>query len=300
VLGAGGPVGHAFHAGVLRALVDGCGWDARRADLVLGTSAGAIAGALLRAGTDARELYSAASGDPRSPLARLFARPSHRRPPVERARRWPASPAYLWRMLRRPWHLRPGRLASALLPEGMFDNLPLGEVIDRLHPERWPERPLWITAVSLDTGARVAFGQPGAPPVDVGTAVRCSSAVPWLRRPVRLGEHRFVDGGIASPTHLDLLSGVEGGPPRLVIVSSPLSRFPPLRLLLRIELRRLSRHGARIVVFEPDGEVAAAMGWNPMDARLTPAVAAAAYRAVCRGLEGRAAADLRDLLLDTA
>jgi NTE family protein len=41
VLGAGGPVGSAFHAGVLRALAESCGWDPRRAELIIGTSAGA-------------------------------------------------------------------------------------------------------------------------------------------------------------------------------------------------------------------------------------------------------------------
>jgi predicted acylesterase/phospholipase RssA len=42
VLGAGGTVGHAFHAGVLAALSSELGWDARRADLLVGTSAGSI------------------------------------------------------------------------------------------------------------------------------------------------------------------------------------------------------------------------------------------------------------------
>src|SRR5690349_19155028 len=50
VLGAGGVVGHAFHAGVLAALEDVAGFDARDADLIVGTSAGSVVGALLRAG----------------------------------------------------------------------------------------------------------------------------------------------------------------------------------------------------------------------------------------------------------
>ncbi|MBJ7282394.1 MAG: hypothetical protein JHD40_04705, partial [Acidimicrobiia bacterium] len=45
VLGAGGLTGQAFHAGVLAGLADGIGWDARSAELVVGTSAGARAGA---------------------------------------------------------------------------------------------------------------------------------------------------------------------------------------------------------------------------------------------------------------
>jgi NTE family protein len=294
VMGAGGPLGHAFHAGVLRALADGCGWDARSADLVVGTSAGAVAGALLRAGLSGHDLYSAVSGG--SPLLRTLLHPP---PADDRARRWPASTDYLRLALRRPWRARPGRLVSALLPEGAYDNQQLGALIAELHPERWPERPLWVTAVSLDSGARVAFGRHDAPLIDIGTAVRCSAAVPWLRRPVEVADQRFVDGGIASGTHVDLLSQLAESPPQLVLVSSPLSRYLPMKLLLRAELRALAPLGARIVVFEPDAQVARAMSWNPMDARLTSSVAAAAYRAALARLDARELEGLRAVLAGT-
>ena len=65
VLGAGGPVGHAFHAGVLAALQDG-GWDARDAAVIVGTSIGAITGALLRAGVSPEDLYARVTGRPMS------------------------------------------------------------------------------------------------------------------------------------------------------------------------------------------------------------------------------------------
>jgi NTE family protein len=288
VMGAGGPVGHAFHAGVLRALA-AWGWDPRAADLVVGTSAGAVAGALLRAGLSGDELFALASADGRSPLAALGAQASLF-PAVTGVRRWrPASTRYLVRAIRRPWSARPGRLVSALLPEGVADNLALGEAIAQLHPARWPARPLWVTTVSLEDGARVAFGRADAPEVDLGTAVRCSAAVPWLFRPISLGPKRYVDGGMASPTHLDLLDGAE---PRLVIVSSPLSRYLPLKLLLRAELARLD---CEVLRFEPDDEVAACMRWNPMNPSAAAAVAEAAYRAACRRLE-RASTPVRVLL----
>src|SRR4051812_49436750 len=47
VLGAGGLTGDAFHRGVLRALAER-GYDARAAELVVGTSAGSMVGAFLR------------------------------------------------------------------------------------------------------------------------------------------------------------------------------------------------------------------------------------------------------------
>ena len=45
MLGAGGAVGHAFHAGVLAALSDETGWDAGDAEVIVGTSAGSLVGA---------------------------------------------------------------------------------------------------------------------------------------------------------------------------------------------------------------------------------------------------------------
>ena len=53
VLGAGGVAGGAFHAGVLAALEEATGWDPRTAAVVVGTSAGSITGATLRAGLPA-------------------------------------------------------------------------------------------------------------------------------------------------------------------------------------------------------------------------------------------------------
>src|SRR6266536_4643810 len=63
VLGAGGVVGHAFHAGVLRALEEATGWDPRTADVIVGTSAGAYAGAQLRAGLCTADLLARVAGE---------------------------------------------------------------------------------------------------------------------------------------------------------------------------------------------------------------------------------------------
>src|SRR5829696_1458607 len=56
VLGAGGSVGHAFHAGVLGALGEHLGWNAGDADVLVGTSAGSVVSALLRAGLSSADL----------------------------------------------------------------------------------------------------------------------------------------------------------------------------------------------------------------------------------------------------
>jgi NTE family protein len=55
VLGAGGFTGTAFHAGVLTALAEDVGCDARDAELIVGTSAGPTTAALMRAGFPPRD-----------------------------------------------------------------------------------------------------------------------------------------------------------------------------------------------------------------------------------------------------
>ncbi|MGH9121934.1 MAG: patatin-like phospholipase family protein, partial [Acidimicrobiales bacterium] len=65
VLGSGGLVGNAYHAGALAALSDS-GWDPREADLIVGTSIGAVTAAMLRAGISAEDLFAFAVGKPMS------------------------------------------------------------------------------------------------------------------------------------------------------------------------------------------------------------------------------------------
>ena len=62
VLGAGGVVGHAFHAGVLRALEEVAGVVPNDASLIVGTSAGAVMGAYLRTGWTTDDVWQLALG----------------------------------------------------------------------------------------------------------------------------------------------------------------------------------------------------------------------------------------------
>jgi NTE family protein len=213
---------------------------------------------------------------------------------------WPASGTYLRAVLARPWLARIGPLVAALLPEGAHDTVHLGETLHDLLPH-WPHLPLWIPAVHADSGARVVFGREDAPLIDVATAVRCSSAVPGMRRPVEVGEKRYVNGGVHSPTSADLAAHAEVAAERrrTVIVLSPLSRLAALRVLLRWELRPLVRHGIDVMLFEPDRDVSAAMGWNPLDGRRASAVAEAAYHATRTRLERSGVAAAVCMLMGT-
>ncbi len=248
---------------MLAAAEEHAGWDARGSSLIVGTSAGASVGALLRAGMAGRDLYARVAREPMSDEGAAIARHYVRAAIGEGPRATPYTPAaleYLRRVAREPRSLRPGPLVAARL-----GNLFGGE---------WPSLPLWLTAADLGTGERVAFGRSGAPRTDVGTAVSCSGAVPGLCRPVSVGDRRYVDGGILSATHLDLVDDRYD----LVVVSSPLSMFAPMRWLLRRELSHARARGLTTLAIEPDAAAMRVMGNDPMDASRGPDVARAALR----------------------
>jgi NTE family protein len=160
----------------------------------------------------------------------------------------------------------------------------------RIFGDVWPTRALWITAVELLSGRSVAFGRHDAPTTDVGTAVSCSGAVPSICKPVQVADRRYVDGGMASATHLDTLSDADVD---VAIVSSPLSMFSPMSALMRLERKRLERRGVRVITFEPHGRARAAMGMNPMRLEKAPDVARATYASTRAWLERATTARLR-------
>jgi NTE family protein len=310
VLGAGGVTGGAFHAGVLAALAD-AGWDARDAAYMVGTSAGSLAGAVLRAGLAPGDVLARATGRPLSPEGRRLStrlpappagfplRPSRgaRRPQPDRA-----GAAAVARMARRPWSMRPVTVMSALLPPGRISTSMITGGLEPLFGDRWPSDPLWICAVRMDDGRRVVFGGEGGPRPTVGEAVAASCAIPSFFAPVVIDGVRHVDGGVHSPTNLDLLGGLGLD---LVVVSSPMSqagRSLPratadwaVRSFCRAQLDReaiaVRRRGTPVLAFQPTAELAGLMGLNAMDPARRSAVADAAYESTRLRL-GRA--DVRD------
>jgi NTE family protein len=287
VLGAGGPLGLAYHAGVLAGLETAWGFDSRLARLLIGTSAGAYAAALLRANMSGRDILDLVLGRPLRPHAAAVSRHVQRPDPTFDSRTGtyrPAELSYLVHAVRRPWTVRPGRMVAAMLPRGRACLMAYAEELRELFGLRWPAASLWIPAVRLRDGALTVFGRTPSPPTDVGTAVASSSAVPMRWKPVVVGGEAYVDGGIASTSHVSLAA--DDPETRTVVLSSPLSRMPGVRSLLRPELRRARMHGLEIVAFEPARAAAAAMGWNPFDATRADQVALAAFE------ETRLAGDL--------
>jgi NTE family protein len=254
VLGAGGVVGQAYHAGVLAALQNDLGFDARAADVIVGTSAGSITGTLLRLGVSAEDLAAwtvkAPLSDPDDLLLQHMAEATipELAPfrPLEAIIR-PLRPP-TWGMLRRavvrPWQFRPMAAGLALLAPGRHDIVAQLAALRDLEEVEWPERDLWICAVRRRDGRRIVFGRPGAPSAPVHLAVAASCAVPGYFAPVRIGDSTYVDGGAHSPTNAALLRTRRLD---LVVVVSPMTGPPGSRPDLYAALRR---HSARVLARE--------------------------------------------------
>ena len=304
VLGAGGLTGQAFHLGVLTALQDLTGFDGRKADVVVGTSAGSLVAAALTAGFNAADQVAMLLGDAPSSEARQRLRSLRMRasslPTIEqevRLRRGPLAPGALLAAARRPWGVRPGAVLSGLVPAGRNTTHGISRGISHLHGHDWPGAQLRICAVRARDARRVVFGTPTAPKVDVGTAVAASCAIPGYFSPVFIEGQPYVDGGAHSPTNADVL---RADAPDLVVICSPMSFGPgggtrspdalirlAVRRYLAREVRLLRRRGATVVVFQPSPRDLAAMGVNPMRLQRGPEIIETAAATVRSRLEAR-------------
>ena len=270
VLSAGGSYGDPWHVGAMAALCDETGWDARRADLIVGTSVGSITGLVYRAGVSPADRLAQLLGRPVSPEGRAVldrvVTPYREGTAGRRLR--PQSPQLALAALWPPWRVRPVHAGVGLIPAGRATTEALERRLAELHPGRWPAERFWVTAVRLADGRRAVFGRDDAA-VTAARAVRTSCAVPGRYQPVTVGGHRYVDGGVESSTNADL-----AGPPAfdLVVVSSAMtgpgtgrSRGPGA-LRRRLMERRLSREvsavrqrGSAVLVLEPDAATAEAI-----------------------------------------
>ncbi|MET0765330.1 MAG: patatin-like phospholipase family protein [Blastococcus sp.] len=278
VLGGGGVVGQAYHSGVLAVLQHDFGFDARDADMIVGTSAGSITGTLLRLGVSPEDLAAwtvkaPLSGD--DAVLRHMARttvptlapfnPLHL---LRRPLRLPGR-HLVQRALTRPLQFRPLAAGMTLLAPGQHDIVEQLQALRELEKAEWPAPDLWVCAVRRRDGRRVVFGRPGSPPAPIHLAVAASCAVPGYFAPVMIGGRSYIDGGVHSPTNAAILRGAGLD---LVIVISPMSgstgwrpdiytaaRRHATRLLHR-EVRALEGAGIRTVVFAPGAAEQEAMG----------------------------------------
>ncbi len=189
---SGGGMKAMAQVGVLRALE-----EARLVPTeIVATSAGALIGALVAAGLSYEEIVPRVFGVGRGELAAL------------------ARMSVLVRGLSAPSVLRPQ---------------PMRALIERLLPVhdfvalRYPLR---VVAVDVDSGVPVVFGAGGRAECSVVEAVLASMALPVYLPPVRIGDRRYMDGGILQVLPLDIAAAI---PADLVVAVDvgPVREAPP-------------------------------------------------------------------------
>jgi NTE family protein len=288
VLGGGGVLGEAWMMGVLAGVEDATGFDLRGCENFVGTSAGAIVAAHLVAGNAPRRPSSmgteieVASAVPVSGLATAAIGAARR------AGAWALAAGSAFA----PLALGIAAPGGAVLRATMLRRLPRpSDTLDdlRAHLQRSGARfdgRLRVIAVERMSGRRVVFGSPGAPAASVAEAVTASCTVPWLFAPVRIGDREYVDGGLWSPTNLDVApasrdthvlclnptASISGSQTVLGVIRSV------ARSAVSIEALVLRRRGAAVQAVAPNLESAAAMGTNFMDREPRSRVLAAGYR----------------------
>lgn len=259
VLGSGGVTGIAWELGMLAGLADH-GVDLRDADLVVGTSAGSVVGALITSGTGLEELYA-------SQLAP---------PEADRPVRIGIATIVWWGLAAacsrgsEQVGARVGKMALARVTVPEAERR--GIIEARLRVHTWPQRALLVTAVDAESGEFAAFGtgsQVEGTAVTLVDAVAASCSVPGVWPPTTIGGRRWIDGGVRSATNTDLATGYER-----VVVLAPIARGFRRATGAAAQVGTL-REQAQVALVTPDATARRAIGRNLLDlARRAPAARA--------------------------
>ncbi|WP_395297747.1 patatin-like phospholipase family protein [Kitasatospora hibisci] len=237
-LGAGGPVGAAWTAGLACGLRRG-GVDLGEADLIVGTSTGAIIGAVLATGQDPGRLAT-----PVRPAG------SAGTPPQVDGRRLGEAFAVLGAAASDPAEARRRVGRIALAAETGPEQAHIARMRALAGVDHWPDRRLLITALDTETGEQEVFDRTSGAPLPA--AVAASTAFPGVYPPITIGARRYMDGSLRSATNAGLAAGA-----RTLVVIDPQAHLFPRELLDR-ELEVAAAH--TVVTVEPDPAAVRAFG----------------------------------------
>jgi NTE family protein len=269
VLGGGGVAGIAWITGLLAGLAD-AGQDVTRADVIVGTSAGATVAAQLGGRLGLEELY-ARQIEPKLQTPEIMVDvdlESFRAQIAAVVRN--ASTIQEMRRAVGDW-----ALDAATVPEPERRAV----IESRLPSRAWPVRALKLVAVDAESGEpRVFRNESGVSLVD---AVTASCAVPGVWPPVTIDGRRYVDGGVRSIANADYAAGASRV---LVIVPLGSAELFPTDKPLTEAVEELRVGGAEVAIVEPDEASLAATGANPLDPSTRRPVAEAG-RAQGRGMK---------------
>jgi NTE family protein len=272
VLHGGGSAGNAWEIGIIAGLFD-AGMDVTRADLTIGTSAGATAAAQITGAATAdllgailsaplpQRTGSAGSERPRAPI-----RPAV--DPLERTNQIIAGASDAADMRRR---MGAAALEIAAESDGSYQARWRATVAPRLPNANWPEQAVLITAVDARTGEGIAFDRHSGVDLVDAIAASTSSGLPY-----DIGDRSFIDGGYRRNENADLAAGYER-----VLVLSPFggrTRHPlAWGMQLAAQVDELRAAGSRVETIFPDEAALAAFGNNMMDPSARPPAARAGY-----------------------
>ncbi|MDF1781235.1 MAG: patatin-like phospholipase family protein [Alcanivoracaceae bacterium] len=277
VLGCGGVAGAAWQIATLEALQKQLNWDARSADILIGTSAGSVLAALLSAGVSVERMVASEKNTAADCFWNHDTDTGGAFPPVPKGQ-FTAMPL-LWKGIK--GEVSPITAIAGLLPRGNMNMQPFMDLIDSVVPAgQWTKhKATWIVVVDAATGERVVLGRDYAADIPLNRAVCASYAVPSWCPPVSWAGREFLDGGIASPASADMLIGTDIEeaivltPMAAASMDNPRSRLEKIERRVRRymtnvvnrEIAQLERAGIRVIRLEPTAEDLGAFGFNMMD-----------------------------------
>jgi NTE family protein len=288
VLAGAGAAGNAWQIGLAAGLAEG-GVDLTATDLVIGSSAGSTAAAMLTSGTPLAELYAATQ------VAVPTQRPPHDPQPgaghgaatmsAEAYLAWSdgiiaaSSDAHDWRR----------RMSAAVLELDAFDDATSRRwreiVASRLPSQSWPEQRVLITAVDARTAEPVVFDRDSGIPLADAIAASTSNGTAGA---YRLGDYRYINGAYRRSSNADLAAGSDR-----VLILEPFggrSRTPvEWGMDVATQVAELRAGGSQVELVHPDAGAGDVFNANAADPSTRPQAARGGFE------QGRAlAASLAD------
>lgn len=260
VLAGGALTGASFKIGGLKALNDYfVNFDIRKFDIFLGISSGSLLATALSGGLSPEEMLKSLAGTSKK-FSKL--QPWHFY--------WPNWEEFIFRPFRfwkkaGTWlpNLLLGFLSKGeadvdfpslleMLPSGIFDNEPIERYLrENIRRNRMTNdfkkarlksgKSLYITAMTLDAAQETVFGYDERNDVTISKAGQASSAMPGFYKPVKIGDHYYVDGGVKHTANLDLMVKKGAG---LIVCYNPFRPFESGEFAEELEKRKFKKRNS--------------------------------------------------------